>query len=194
MQKNYKTISIKKVSLFLSMLLLLFCQFSCSLLNPKEKGVFKRSITKAKVYFVKSTGKDDISLVPITRRISSDDSPIDATLGELFLGPTKKEQLKGLMSEIPEGTRLIKSEVSEDEIVVDLSSQFVTGGGSAAVQLKYLQLYKTLNDIAPDKKIFLHVDGKPIKTIGGEGLEVTQPIMIINDYTEKYEKTENLQP
>lgn len=194
MQKNYNTTSIKNFSLLLSVSLLLFCQFSCTLFNSKEKGVFKRNVTKAKVYFVKSSGKDDISLIPISRRISSDDSPIDATLGELFLGPTKKEQLKGIMSEIPEGTRLIKSEVSNDEIVIDLSSQFLTGGGSAAVQLKYLQLYKTLNDVAPDKKIFLHVDGKVLKTIGGEGLEVTQPMMIINDYTKKYEKTENLQP
>ena len=88
----------------------------------------------------------------------------------------------------------IVPEESEDEVLVDLSSQYLTGGGSAAVQLKYLQIYKTLKKICPSKDIYLNVEGKSLKTIGGEGLEVTQPITKINDYTQKYEKTKDVQP
>ena len=62
------------------------------------------------------------------------------------------------------------------------------------MQLRYLQIYKTLKKIAPFKEVYLLVDGKPVKTIGGEGLEVTQPLTKINDYTQKFEKTEGLQP
>ena len=41
----------------------------------------------------------------------------------------------------------------------------------------------------------MHVDGKNIKTIGGEGLEITQPLSMINDYTEKHEEAEeDVQP
>ena len=98
------------------------------------------------------------------------------------------------MSEVPVGTRLINVEESEDDVLVDISPQYLTGGGSATMQLRYIQIYNTLKKIAPLKDIYLKVDGKVLKTIGGEGLEVTQPITKINDYTKKYEKTETVQP
>lgn len=147
-----------------------------------------------KIYFTKSKGPEEISFVSVPRKILKEDSVIDGALRELFLGPAKQEELRGIMTEIPIGTRLIKVEESEDEIVVDVSGQYVTGGGSATMQLRYLQLYKTLNNIAPDKKIYLLIDGKNPKTIGGEGLEVTQPLTKINDYTKINKKTGSVQP
>lgn len=190
MQKKSQKILIQNSFIYLFILLIL--STSCTLINAnkeekKKPGIFDSN--KVKVYFIKSNGSEDLEFTPVTRKVSSDDSPVDASLKELFLGPTKKEQLRGIMTEIPEGTRLVNVEASEDEISVDLSSQFVTGGGSATMQLRYLQLYKTLAGIAPKKKVYLLVDGKNLKTIGGEGLEITQPIMAINDYTKKYEKT-----
>ncbi len=192
MQKNYNIKLNKKILYSVSAIILIISQFSCTRFN--ENSLLKKSTEKVNVYFIKAPGKDDITLIPTSRRISNNDSTIDATLNELFLGPTKKELLKGLMTEIPEGTRLLNSQVSADDITIDLSSQFTTGSGSASVQLKYLQLYKTLIDIAPNKNIYLNVDGKPLKTIGGEGLEVNQPMKEIVDYTKKYNKTDNLKP
>lgn len=190
LKKIQKILNQSSFLIFLSVLLL---STSCSLLNTNKEETETSNIfdsnSKVKVYFIKSNSPDDINFTPVIRKISSDDSPIDAGLKELFLGPTKKEQLRGIMTEIPEGTRLVNVEASQDEISVNLSSQFVTGGGAATMQLRYLQLYKTLAGIAPNKKVYLLVDGKNLKTIGGEGLEITQPIMAINDYTKKYEKT-----
>ena len=155
---------------------------------------FSGNSREVKVYFTKSKAPEELSLILVSRRISKDDSVTGAALKELFLGPTKGEELRGIMTEVPVGTRLIKVEESEDEVLVDLSSQYLTGGGSAAMQLRYLQIYKTLKKISPYKNIYLNVEGKSLKTIGGEGLEVTQPLTKINDYTKKHEKTENVQP
>ncbi len=194
MQKKYKTI-LTNISIIILFILPLFLS-SCSMTSSTktQSRSFFKGANRVKVYFLKSTKPDELSFVSLSRRISPEDSPIDASLYELFLGPTKNEQLDGIMSEIPEGTRLLKVESSKDEIIVDVSSQFLIGGGSANAQLKYLQLYKTLKDVAPEKKIYLNIDGKPLKAIGGEGLEISQPIMVINDYTKKYDKTDKLQP
>ena len=162
--------------------------------GEKKGGIFDSNSQEIKVYFTRSKSPGEIALVPVARKISKDDSLVYASVKELFLGPTKSEELKKIMTEIPLGTRLINIEESGDEIHLNISSQYTVGGGSATMQLRYLQIYKTLKKIAPFKEVYLLVDGKPVKTIGGEGLEVTQPLTKINDYTQKFEKTEGLQP
>ena len=173
---------------------LLLVSSSCSFVqNPIESSkefLFDRDLREIKVYFTKSKDPGNIIFIPVARKIPKEESVLDSSLRELFLGPTKKEELRGIMTEIPIGTRLIKLEESEDEILADISGQYLSGGGSATMQMRYLQLYKTLKNIAPDKKIYLLVDGKSLKAIGGEGVEITQPLSKISDYTKKYEKTE----
>ena len=189
----------KKISLILTSGLLILST-ACSTIKNTAHEISKKAIPlrnnekEIRIYFTKSAGPEEINLVPVIRTISKEDSYAASAIRELFLGPTKKEELRGVMTEIPVGTRLIKVEESEDDIFIDISPQFLIGGGSATMQLRYLQLYKTLHRLSPYKKFYLQVDGKPLKTIGGEGLEVTQPISRINDYTKKHEKTEGLQP
>lgn len=185
----------KKIIHHLIAFLLILSSSACSRPEGSLQDLpFNINQRDVKVYFTKPKSKEEIAFVSVARKISKDDSVIDGSLRELFLGPTKKEELRGIMTEIPTGTRLIKVEESEDEIVIDVSGQYVTGGGSATMQLRYLQLYKTLNHIAPDKKVYLLVDGKNLKTLGGEGLEITQPLTKINDYTKINKKTGSVQP
>ena len=192
--------------IFVFFAFILLLNTSCSRINEtineskesnegKSRSLFGENHKKeVRIYFTKLKGKDEILFVPVKRKIALENSFVSDALKELLLGPVKQEEVQGIMTEIPVGTRLIKVEQSEDDILVDLSSQFVTGGGSAAMQLRYLQIYKTLSSIAPQKKIYLYVDGKPIKTIGGEGLEITQPLTKINDYTKVNETNSNVQP
>lgn len=188
-------VKIKNIVLLL-VLFLSGCSVSQQSGDRREHGglSFGSNLTEVKIYFTKSKAPEELSLVPVSRKVSKEDSIVGSALKELFLGPTTGEELRGVMTEIPVGTRLIKVEESEDEVLVDLSSQYLTGGGSAAMQLRYLQIYKTLKKICPLKELYLNVEGKTLKTIGGEGLEVTQPLTKINDYTKKYEKTKDVQP
>ena len=191
--KVINSLKFKKLFFFFSVIALVFTS-ACSMLQKPDEGSSKRGFSfggntkEIKIYFTKSSGPEDVFFVPVQRKILKEDSIVYGALKELFLGPEKREELRGIMTEIPVGTRLIKVEESEDEVLVDVSSQYLTGGGSASMQMRYLQIYKTLKRIVPQKKLYLHVEGKNIKTIGGEGLEITQPLTKINDYTEKYEK------
>ena len=190
----------KNLALFNTVLLLILFLSGCSSPQATEEHdrylelPFSRNLKEVKIYFTKSKTPAELSFVAVSRKVSKDDSIVGAALKELFLGPSKTEELQGIMTEIPIGTRLIKVEESEDEVLVDLSSQYLTGGGSAAMQLRYLQIYKTLKKICPFKELYLNIEGKNLKTIGGEGLEVTQPLTKIDDYTRKREKTEDVQP
>lgn len=192
----------KKINILINLLavFLIFLSGCSSPQNVENNGdkvgfPFDPNSKVVKVYFTKSKIPKELSLVGVSRRVSKEGSIVGASLKELFLGPTKTEELKGIMTEIPVGTRLIKIEEGGDEILVDISSQYLTGGGSAAMQLRYLQIYKTLKSVCPYKEIYLNIEGKSLKTIGGEGLEVTQPLTKIDDYTKKHEeKTEELQP
>ena len=188
----------RKILIYILSAIILLAVTSCSLLIDSDQkdsgGFFNKNVVETKVYFTKSNGPEEIFIVAVPRKISKEDSIVDGSLKELFLGPTKREEVKGIMTEIPVGTRIIKVEESNDEVLIDVSSRFLTGGGSAAMQLRYLQIYKTLKRLAPDKKIYLQIDGKNIRAIGGEGLEITQPLSKINDYTKKYDKVDGVQP
>lgn len=191
---------IKNKKYFIALFVLTVFISSCSIdrdsLNKTTHSPlsFGNNSREIKVFFTKSKAKEGLLLVPVTRAVSKDDSIVSAALKELFLGPEKTEELKGLMTEVPIGTRLIKVEEGEDEVLVDISSQYLSGGGSATMQLRYLQIYKTLQSICPDKKIFLNVEGKTLKAIGGEGLEVTQPLTKIIDYTKKPKEFKDIKP
>lgn len=193
-------LKLRNSNIFIISLLIIVFLSSCTSQEKVREGnlesdnISSHKLIEIKIYFTKSSSPQNIVLVPIKRKVLKEGSIVAESIKELFLGPTKVEEMKNIMTEIPIGTRLINLEESEDDILINISSQFLAGGGSAAMQLRYLQIYKTLKRIAPYKDIYLQVDGKVVKTIGGEGLEVAQPLTKIEDYTREFKDTKTVQP
>ena len=161
-----------------NLIVILFCAFmmsACS--NNIFGGGSKSDGSKVTIYFTKASKELGVVLIPVTRKIPAGKNPYETAVTELFLGPTLEEREKlELNTEIPEGSRLVKVNEDEKEILIDISSQFMSGGGSESMQVRFRQLRETILTLAKGRPVYLLIDGEKVKTIGGEGVEVPQPL------------------
>ncbi|MBW4459737.1 MAG: GerMN domain-containing protein [Nodosilinea sp. WJT8-NPBG4] len=137
------------------------------------------------VYWLKDEGTG-FALVPQPITITADASPsekVTAAFSDLLSKSGDPSQQA--FTTIPEQTQLIEASVEADGVHVDLSSNFEAGGGSAAMMGRLGQVIYTATAFDPTAPVWISVDGKPLTMIGGEGLEVSQP-MTRSDFDEGF--------
>jgi len=130
------------------------------------------------LYWNKYQGSQSV-LVPVSRPRPLDaDHPDDirSAVTLLLAGPTDEEKAQGFYSEIPGGTRLLGVHRRKGHVIVDLSNQFQSGGGSTSIQQRLEAVRKTVSANEPDAGLELTVQGRPLTTLGGEGLEVPESL------------------
>lgn len=132
------------------------------------------SVISTSVWFVR-TGDGEPKLAAVPRKLDYD-RKIENVLKELLDGPRDEELKEGFGSEIPRGTVLLGVRHLDDRVEVDLSRRFATGGGISSIETRLEQLSHTLKDTEPRKDVYLNVEGRRLAVIGGEGIEVKQPI------------------
>ncbi|PZO40337.1 MAG: spore germination protein [Shackletoniella antarctica] len=128
------------------------------------------------VYWLKDDGTS-FELVAQSVSVAADASPSDrvaAVFGNLLSKPGDPSQ--EAFTTIPEQTQLLSASVEADGVHVDLSGDFETGGGSAAMIGRLGQVLYTATAFDPAAPVWLSVEGKPLTLLGGEGLEVSQPM------------------
>ena len=123
------------------------------------------------------------ALVPVSRvvpdAVDLEVAAADA-VRSLLEGPSTEEQATGLSTAIPVGTRLLGLDVGDDRVAtVDLSREFETGGGTAAMRARLGQVACTLDgvvalDIADGTRFAL--DGEPVSVFSGEGIVLDGPV------------------
>lgn len=94
---------------------------------------------------------------------------------ELMQAPSQWEKSKGFMSEIPQGTKVLSIRESAGNILIDLSSEFETGGGAESTNIRVKQIIKTAN-ANTSNPVYLYINGKQANVIGGEGIMLKQPL------------------
>jgi hypothetical protein len=93
-------------------------------------------------------------------------------LEALLDGPVGVEAEIGQVSEIPAGTELLGLDIAEGRATVDLSGDFEAGGGSLSMRLRAAQVVFTLTQFETVDTVSFMIDGRPVETIGGEGVAV----------------------
>jgi spore germination protein GerM len=135
--------------------------------NPAESEV--------KVYWLRSTGKK-LELAPVQIAVdsggTSSEQQLKATVERLLKGPANSD----VTSSIPDGTKLNSLTVKKDGVHLDLSKSFTSGGGSTSMQARLGQVIYTASCLNPAEPVWVSIDGEPLAVLGGEGLEVSQPM------------------
>ena len=144
--------------------------------NPSEQDIGnknKKIIKKVKIFILDKSG----NLRSVYRECDTETekSCFEYSVKELLKAPSKWEKSKGFVSEIPAGTKLLSVRESKGNILIDLSSDFETGGGAESTYTRIKQIIKTAN-ANTSTPVYLYINGRQANVIGGEGVMVKQPL------------------
>ncbi len=128
----------------------------------------------AEIYWLKDNGKN-LELVPQKIKLTAGDKPnqvLESAFQSLLTGPTEGTG----STTIPQGTKLLGLKVENNDIHVNLSQEFTSGGGSASMSGRVGQVVYTATSLDRNAKVYIEVNGKKLEVLGGEGLELEQPL------------------
>ncbi|PSB00917.1 GerMN domain-containing protein [Merismopedia glauca] len=139
--------------------------------TPSVQSATEKSLN---LYWLKDNGKK-LELVPSPVQVQAGDNPstvLQAVFRALLAGSNNSQ----LASTIPQGTKLRSLEVKPDGVHVNLSQEFTSGGGSASMSGRLGQVVYTATALDPNASVWINVEGKKLEVLGGEGLEIEQPL------------------
>jgi spore germination protein GerM len=128
----------------------------------------------ANVYWLKPKEKSvDLVPQPIQIAATQPDQVLEKAFQSLLAGPTEGTG----STTIPKGTKLLGLKLeNNNEIHVNLSEDFTSGGGSTSMMGRVGQVVYTATTLNPNAKVYIEVNGKKLDVLGGEGVEVEQPL------------------
>jgi spore germination protein GerM len=144
--------------------------------SQTKKGEIRTKNLAASLYFVRIDGEDgSVKPVPVERTIEYKDSPITKTFEALLRGPTEAERNKGIISLIPEGTRLLSARIHEGHLTLNFSHHFEENyTGREAILLELSQVILTSFDFNQVTAVSIRIDGKQKRYITGEGIPLKE--------------------
>ena len=131
----------------------------------------KKPVYYSKVYFYSNSGK-----LTLVKREFQNPVGLSKALNILLRGPVISESKNGYYSEIPPNVDLISVQNQNNKVIVNLSSNFGNGGGSQSIENRVKQLSKTVKLYAPNKSVYLYIDGTQVEYLGGDGVYIKQPL------------------
>ncbi|MGE0200175.1 MAG: GerMN domain-containing protein [Candidatus Melainabacteria bacterium] len=141
-------------------------------------GKAKPQAEEVIVHFSKSRGSEVVT-EGIRRAIPKGQAQgeLQDAMLQLLKGPTEEEKAQGYFSEIPAGTHLLGITENGKAVRINLSPEFMSGGGATSVTQRMAELKATALAADQQHEIYIDIDGKPLEDLGtGSGLEVENPL------------------
>jgi germination protein M len=115
-------------------------------------------------------------LVSVRRTHEATPRVATAAIEELLAGPTRTERASGVDTAIPAGTRLVGISIKAGVAIIDLTSEYQSGGGSLSMQVRLGQIVYTLTQFPTVKKVSFRLDGTPVNVFSSEGIVLSHPV------------------
>jgi spore germination protein GerM len=127
----------------------------------------------ASIYWLRSK-ENRLDLVPQPFKVAATqpNQVLEAAFKTLLAGPSEGTD----STTIPQGTQLLGLKAENNNIHVNLSENFTTGGGSTSMMGRVGQVVYTATSLNPQAKVYIEVNGKLLEVLGGEGVELQQPL------------------
>ncbi|MBD2163927.1 GerMN domain-containing protein [Calothrix membranacea FACHB-236] len=146
---------------------------SQTLNQPKTTTLQPGQEQTANIYWLKDNGKNlELAPQPVKIAASQPNQVVEKAMQNLLAGPTEGAE----STTIPKGTKLLGVKVNNDEVHVNLSEEFTSGGGSSSMMGRVGQVVYTATTANPNAKVYIEVNGKELDVLGGEGVELQQPL------------------
>ena len=127
----------------------------------------------ASIYWLRSK-ENRLDLVPQPFKVAATqpNQVLEAAFKTLLAGPSEGTD----STTIPQGTQLLGLKVENNDVHVNLSENFTTGGGSSSMMGRVGQVVYTATSLNPQANVYIEVNGKLLEVLGGEGVELQQPL------------------
>ena len=128
------------------------------------------------LYFINVDKDGTIIRTKVNRNLPASDTPLTDVLGALIAGPAPEEQLMGLISLIPEGTRIMNTIVRGNTAYISLSEDFqyniygVEGYAGAVRQVVW-----TATEFANVRDVQILIENRRLDFLG-EGVWIGSPL------------------
>lgn len=142
--------------------------------NPSVNPAPATAEKTLQVYWLKPSDTT-VELAPRPVKVSSSgdaNARLGSAIQQLLAGSTTADET----TTIPAGTQLRNLSIKTDGIHIDLSKEFTRGGGSTSMTGRLAQILYTATSLNPGAGVWFSIEGKPLETLGGEGLVLEQPL------------------
>ncbi|QSJ17745.1 GerMN domain-containing protein [Nostoc sp. UHCC 0702] len=144
--------------------------------NPKQGQPSTTQPDKqqtANIYWLRPKEKSvDLVPQPVQIAATQPNQVLEKAFQSLLEGPSEGTD----STTIPKGTKLLGLKVENKEVHVNLSEDFTNGGGSTSMIARVGQVVYTATTLDPNAKVYISVNGKQLDVLGGEGVELEQPL------------------
>jgi spore germination protein GerM len=128
-------------------------------------------VTILSIFFLR-----DEKIATVHRTVPKTQQVAAASMAELLAGPTAEDAAAGMTTAIPDGTEYIGTTIDQGVATVDLSGEFESGGGSLSMSARLAQVVYTLTQFPTVDFVMFRLDGEPVTTFGGEGINLDRPV------------------
>ena len=130
-----------------------------------------------RLFFVSIDNEGRVLRQEVLKDIPRSDSPLADALNALFAGPSDAEARLGLISLIPQGTRLLSASVRDGVATVNVTEEFrFNGFGVEGAIGQLAQVVFTATTFPTVNSVQILIEGQRLEYLGAEGVWIGTPL------------------